>query len=227
MSTQSTLADARTVLGEDLFGPDEVAAVFGRLHAAGAARPIPFSPAQLETARAGGEMLVLRIAEANDHPVTIGHMIATHPAAFDPALLQKAGYQLKSDWGIELEPLAQTETCEPGWALVRKEIVDATRNLAYDEQSRRLHDYAASLKTAPASVRRRTAVEAVYDTVLVHACRGRRLLESAWDWTSSETLDRGYLNVGGFGVKGMQILSFSGAVRHGGLGICPTRGPVD
>jgi hypothetical protein len=115
-----------------------------------------------------------------------------------------------------LEPLAATDTCTFGWALVRKEILDETRNLAYDEQDEVVTRHRVD-------VRRRTAVEAVYDTLLHFGARHARLLETTWDWTKSRTVDGGYLNVGGFGSTGLQILSFSRAVRHAALGVCPTR----
>jgi len=119
--------------------------------------------------------------------------------------------------------LARQDTCAPGWSLVAKDILESTRNLSYDEQGPCLKDYAATLQVPPESIRRRTATEAVFDTIVAFAAQGQRLLENTWDWTTSETVDLGYLNVGGFGSKGMQILSFSGAVRHGALGICPAR----
>jgi hypothetical protein len=68
-------------------------------------------------------------------------------------------------------------------------------------------------------------VEGVYDTLLCFLARKVRLLEHSWDWSRSATLDGGYLNVGGFGATGMQILSFSRAIRHGRLGVCPTYQP--
>lgn len=225
MTQRVTLDEARSLLGQDLFGPEEVGAAFGSLDSASAELPIPYDRTEIEAAKKNGEMLVLRLPQGADgKPITINAMIERFPKAFDEGLLRKAGYQLKSEWGIELEPLAEKDTCS-GWALVRKQILEDTRNLAYEEQSARLQDYAGARSLGIDGVRRRTAVEAVFDTVVVFAARGEHLLENTWDWTSSETVDGGYLNVGGFGTKGMQILSFSAAVRHGALGICPTRGP--
>jgi hypothetical protein len=228
MTQRVTLEEARSLLGKDVYGPEEVAAAFGTLQLAAGDLPIPYGQVDIEAAKKAGEMLVLRISQAADgQPITIVKMIEKFANAFDQDLLTKAGYQLKSDWGIELEPLARDKTCTFGWALVRKEILDDTRNLSYDLQEPRLREYAAAMQCPSNTVRRRTATEAVFDTVVAFAARGTRLLEKTWDWTSSETVDLGYLNVGGFGSKGMQILSFSGAVRHGALGICPAREPRD
>jgi hypothetical protein len=224
VSAAVSLAEARTVLGDDLVGPDEIGPVFG---AVPPPPPIPFARDALAAAQRANEMLILRVATVNaGTALTILHMIERLPRAFDKKLLRQVGYQLKDDWGITLEPLAATDTCAPGWALVRKEILDDTRNLLYDDQEAVLRRYAERLGVPSATVRRRRAVETVYDTVLYSEARGVRLLEKAWDWSSSRSIDGGYLNAGGFTANGIQILSFSRAVRHGGLGVCPTRQPL-
>jgi len=216
-----SLDDARVIFGNDVLGPAEVAEAF-------AASPreipaIPFSGELLEAAQRAGEMLLLRLSTAPDgRPLTLLHMIEGFADAFDPKLLRQMGYQLKDDWGIALEPLAARETCATGWALVRKHILDDSRNLPYDDQAAALQRYAQ--QQGVAAVRRRSAVEAVYDTLLYFRTRRVRLLDKTWDWSASATIDGGYLNVGGFGDNGMQILSYSRACRHGALGVCPTRG---
>ena len=213
MSAVLKVGDAHAILGHDVLGADEAHAVFGiRVETP----PLPFTAAELTAAKAAGEMLVLRLAKDPSGPLTMQRMIQHSPQSFDERYLRKMGYQLRDDWGIELEPLAITDTCTFGWALVRKEILDDTRNLAYDEQDE-------VVTRNRVDVRRRTGGEAVYDTLLHFGARHVRLLDTTWDWTKSHTIDGGYLNVGGFGTAGLQILSFSRAVRHGALGVCPTR----
>jgi hypothetical protein len=207
------VSDARALLGHDVLGAEEVAAVFG---ARVEAPPLPFTAEELTAAQSAGEMLVLRLAKDGSTPLTLQRMMQHLPRSFDERYLRKMGYQLRDDWGIELEPLSTTDTCAFGWALVRKEILPETRNLAYDEQDE-------VVTRNRVDVRRRTAVEAVYDTLLYFGAHHVRLLDKTWDWTQSRTVDGGYLNVGGFGPAGLQILSFSRAVRHGALGVCPTR----
>jgi len=217
-----TVEEARAILGDDVLGPQEISAAFGSTPKT--VVPIEFTTDDLRAARDGGEMLVLRAAHLTDNTaLTVMQMLHRFPDFFDKRLLRQVGYQLKNDWGIELEPLAATETCAVEWALVRQQILEDSRNLGYDEQTALLGRYAEALHVPANRVRRRTAVEAVYDTILYRSARGARLLENTWDWTSSRTVDAGYLNVGGFGSQGMQILSYSTAVRHGGLGVCPTR----
>lgn len=225
MSTALSEEAARAILSDDVLGPREVEAVFG-VGVHGETLPhMPFSREALIAAKQAGEMLIARVSHGRGGtPLTLLQMVLEFPDAFDKRLLRQVGYQLKEEWGIELEPLAATDTCAPGWALVRKEVLDASRNLAYDEQDTALRAYATSMGAT--TVRRRSAVEAVYDTLLYFGARRTRLLEKTWDWTGSRTLDGGYLNVGGFSSSGMQILAYSRAIRHGGLGTCPTRGPA-
>ncbi|MBI3786250.1 MAG: hypothetical protein HY270_22915 [Deltaproteobacteria bacterium] len=217
-------ADARSILGADVLGPEEVATAFGTPAKLLGDLPIPYSRQELQVAMSHGEMLVLRLDRAAaDSSLTIQDLIRRYPQAFDARFLRKMGYQLKDEWGIELEPSAAVDTCTTGWALVRKAPIDSSCNLSYDEQEPRLRSYAEELGVAATAVRRRTAVEIAYDTVLYFAARNIRLLEKAWDWSSTRTIDGGYLNVGGFHPNGLQILSYSRAVRHGALGTCPTR----
>jgi hypothetical protein len=216
-----TLEEARTILGDDLLGPSEVERAFGSV---GPPSPIPFTRDDIVAARRAGDMLVLRTGHGGDAlPLTVLQMIQQYPEAFDSKLLRQVGYQLKDEWGIMLEPRAATDTCAPGWALVRKEILDDSRNLLYAEQEAAIRRHAAAVGVSVTALRRRSAVEAVYDVLLYYLARGVRLLDATWDWSQSPTVDGGFLNVGGFSAKGMQILSFSQAVRHGALGVCPTR----
>ncbi len=224
MADSVSLADARAILADDLLGPDEIGHAFGG--PVPASPDVPFSRDELEGAHAAGEMLVLRVAHLSPEvPLTPLALIDCVPSAFDQARLRQMGYQLKEEWGIALEPLARTATCATGWALVRKAILEASRNLSFDEQEQLLLAHAGTRARPAATARRRTAVEAIYDTVLRYQARGERLLERTWDWCSTLTLDGGFLNVGGFSPAGLQILSYSRGVRHDALGVCPTRQP--
>src|SRR5262249_10330778 len=154
-----------------------------------AAAQVPFSIDELRAARENGEMLVFRLARDAKGPLTIERLIEVFAHAFEPKLLTKVGYTLRDEWGILLEPLAKTETCAVGWHLAHKAPVAATCNLSYYEQQAALHKRGHSVE------RRRTAVEATLDVVLYQACRGERLLQQSFDWTSSRTVDGGYLCV--------------------------------
>ena len=108
-------------------------------------------------------------------------------------------------------------TAEPGWVLVAKEPWRETLNLVYDRAEAALEQRAGSDPW-----RRRRAAEIAFDTLAYAAARGRHLLADRWDWSSTSSNDGGLVNVGAFGEKGLDVLSYSKAVKHGALGICPT-----
>lgn len=224
MSVVTEASRAKTILGDAFIGCEEIEAVFGRIEPA-PALAVPFSVGELEAAKQAGDLLIARPTSGGDGPITLRWLIGRFPDAFDAQFLEKAGYALRTDWGIALEPLAATETCSPGWALVARAILDASRNQNRDEQDEWLVRHAAD-RHLGGRVRRRSATEAAFDLIAWHRLRGERLLLRDWDWTSSRTLDGGYLNVGHFDDGGMQILSFSEGVRHGALGVCPTVDPA-
>ena len=224
MQNPPTLDDARALFGERLIAPADIATALGDTSLASAS-PIPFLRDELADAARAGEVLIYRTAAVGNEPLTIRALIQRFPQAFDPKLLQGSGYQLKNEWGIELEPLAASDTCQTGWALFQPEVLPASCNLSYPEQEPLLRSYGEAHGLRTAGVRRRRAIEAVYDTVIYFAARSERLLARSWDWTSTATIDRGLLHVGGFGSQGLQVLGFSPGIRHGGLGVCPTRQP--
>jgi hypothetical protein len=225
MAQSSTVKQARSILGDDIIGPDELRAALGAVEGIdGQASSVPFATADLERARENGELLVLRAGQVAGQPLTLLWFIQRFPEAFDQATLRKVGYQLRDEWGIELEPLAATEICKPQWALVGKEVLPDTRNLGYDEQDALIDQYSGQ-RGAPGGFRRRTGIEIAFDLIVYQRARAQRLLSNSWDWSSSRTLDGGFLNIGRFNDAGMQVFSYSRAVRHGQLGVCPNHDP--
>lgn len=218
-----TIAQAKEILGADTVVPEELEAVLGA--PIGPVPALPFTAADLESARMDGALLVYRCARAGGTPLTIAQLVSTFPAAFREKILRGSGYQLKNDWGILLEPLAESDTCHDGWALVSSDVLPSSRNLTYPEQDVALQAYRAANGLHERDLRRRTAIEAVFDTVVFFAVHRRRLLEHSWDWTSTATEDRGLLQVGGFGAEGLEVIGYSPGIRHGQLGACWTRQP--
>jgi len=216
---------AREILGRDALGLEEITAAFGAVEgiARAEAATVPFAAPELERARTNGEMLILRPPACDAEPLTLLWLIRRYGEAFNPAFLRKVGYQLKDEWGIELEPLAGRETPRAGWALVRKAVLEPTLSLDYVEQETVLDRYGAE---RGGRLRRRAAVEIAFDVIAFQRVRGERLLPATWDWSQSRTEDGGYLNVGHFDEKGLQVFSYSQAVRQGRLGVCPNLDPA-
>jgi hypothetical protein len=227
MTTHSStpIAEARALFGPSLLSPDDVARLLSvapeKLVADPAAREaVPFSKAQLESGLKRGDLLVYRSETDGSEPLTLLRMIERFPEAVQPQLLKGVGYQLKDEWTVAGEPFASSATCRSGWRLVNVSPVPATCNLNYEQQEIALRRYAESLGLQ-GGLSRRSAIEIVYDTVLLKRAHGTRLLEHTWDWSETATQDGGFVTVGEFAADGLRVVGYSRAVRFGTLGICP------
>jgi hypothetical protein len=124
---------------------------------------------------------------------------------------------LRDEWTIDTQPFATADTCRAGWAFVRRTPLPVTCNRAYRAQDEVL------ARDEHSGLRRRSAVEIAFDTLLWHRVRGERLLASAWDWSSSPSNDQGFAALGEFGEQGLGVIAYSRAVRFATLGICGQR----
>jgi hypothetical protein len=95
---------------------------------------------------------------------------------------------------------------------VRRQPLPNTLNRGYREQDLAL---AALGPTRPDVPRRRSAVEIAWDTLLWQRTHDERLLADAWDWSRSESSDRGLAALGEFGPQGLGVIAYSRAVRFG------------
>ena len=222
----TAIGDARALFAATFLGPDDVARVLDveprRLidGSTGDLERVPYPRATLEAARARGDLLVFRAANDGAGPLTVLRLAERFPETVQPGLLKGVGYQLKDEWTVSQEPFASTATCRPGWRLVHAAPVPSTCNLSYELQTAALARYAESLGLADV-LHRRSAIEAVYDTILLGRARGTRLLERTWDWSDTPTQDGGFVTVGEFAADGLRIIGYSRAVRFGTLGVCP------
>jgi hypothetical protein len=225
MTAASTpLAAARDLFGDDMLGPDDVGRVLGAdpgALAGDAARlaSVPYDTDTLAAAKRRGEMLVLRVPSDGAAPLTILRFVERFPDSIDAKLLKGVGYLLKDEWTLDQEAFAREDTCTPEWRLVHKEPIPATLNLSYELQDAALARYAESVGLA-GRLRRRRAIEMVYDTIMVAQARGTRLLAHTWDWSNTPTSDGGLATAGELGPNGLHVLGYSRAVRFGTLGIC-------
>src|SRR5437879_8330169 len=220
------LEEASRLLGGAVLGPQELAAALGfdplaalREDGRPAVARIPFGAADLERARADGEMLVLRLARDPEGLLTMLRLAARLDGGLDPKVHKGVGYLLRDEWTIDDQPFATTETCPPGWRLVRREPLATTLNRTYRDQDTVL----TAAGPNAAAPRRRSAVEIAFDTLCWQRVHGERLLGGHWDWSRSETTDRGYVALGEFGAPGLRIAAYSTGVRFGTLGVCPQR----
>ncbi|MGH7822821.1 MAG: hypothetical protein ACREQ9_23935 [Candidatus Binatia bacterium] len=216
----ATVFEARRVFGADMLGVEEVSAALGfdvlaSLSAAERERidRLSFDTQTLMRAADDGMMLVLRVARNQTAaPLTILELAGALPRATELATAYRGSW-------FAAEPFATSEACRPGWALVDKQPFAASRNRPYGEQNTALHERA---RATGLSLRRRSAIEVVYDTLLYAEVRRERLLESEWDWSSSTTSDGGLVTVGEFDDQGLRLQGYSKAVRFATLGVCAT-----
>jgi hypothetical protein len=225
-SGSTPIADARALFGPRFLGPEDVARVLDtdakRLVGGNgvALAQVPYPRAALESARARGDVLVFRTPSDGTAPLTVLRLAERFAETVQPGLLKGVGYQLKDEWTVPQEPFASSETCTAGWRLVHAAPVPSTCNLSYEQQDVALDRYAESLGLRGA-LSRRSAIECVYDTIMLARAHGTRLLERTWDWSRTATQDGGFVTVGEFSADGLRILGYSRAVRFGTLGICP------
>ena len=214
----TSLSEARRVFGDDMLGAEEVFAALGfdpLASVVGEGRAaldrLPFDAQTLMRAADYGMMLVLRVAQGQA-ALTILELADRFPGSADLAK------SYRESW-FAAEPFAATETCKLGWALVDKQPFAESRNRSYGEQDAILDERRRLVGLA---LRRRTAIEIVYDTLLYAAARRERLLPSEWDWSSSPTSDGGLVSAGQFDDQGLHLLGYSKGIRFDSLGICAT-----
>ena len=218
------LEAATRALGGAILGPREISAALGFDPLAGldadeqrTVARIPYTKADLEQARAEGEVLVLRLRHDPEGPLTMLRLATRLGGGLDPQAHKGSGYLLRPEWTIDDQPFATAETPTPGWWLVRREPVAATLNRAYQAQDAIL----ARLGGRADRPRRRSASEIAFDTLCWQRAHGERLLASHWDWSRSVTTDQGYAALGEFTEHGLRVIAYSRAVRFGTLGVCP------
>ncbi len=218
------LAAASRALGGAVLGPRELTAALGFDVLAvltpaerRAVARVPFAAADLDRARAAGDLLVLRIPRDPDGPLTMIRLAGRLDGGIDPAAHKGSGYLLRPEWTIDDQPFATEETCPAGWWLVGRAPLPATLNKTFAGQEQAL---APSSSERP---RRRSAPEIAFDTLLWHRVHGERMLATSWDWSRSVSTDQGHAALGEFGAAGLRVTAYSRAVRFGTLGVCPQR----
>ncbi|MEW6272103.1 MAG: hypothetical protein AB1689_22705 [Thermodesulfobacteriota bacterium] len=205
------LEEARRLFGDDLIEPATLSALLGSDPAS--VPLIPFARETAEAAQRSGCILVYRPATLPDgRPLTLATLAEVGSGRSD-GLVAFAG---EEPWFVG-DPVAGVEPVEAGWALAAKEPWPETINKTYP-----LAEQALARRAGATPWRRRRAAEIAFDTLAFAAARRTRLLADRWDWSSTSSLDGGLLNVGGFKESGLEVLSYSRAVKHGALGICPT-----
>ena len=231
---------AREILGRDFLGVEAIKKLEQELKGVGVnvefvldkLPPFPYTEEDLQTAKAFGEMLVLRpeamLRRGRDVPLTMIEFRELFRK--DPlGKMETVVYSLKTganDWYKEERFATSAGEIKLGWSLVKKDVLDGSTNTNWNDQEQLLRQYEAGLKRKNArntAVKRRTGTEAVYDELLYYVNTGERLLPEKYDWTQTRTSGGSLVYVGDFGSGGLYV-SGSSPTRSGSyVGVCPSR----
>src|SRR5262249_62221364 len=108
-----TVDEARAAIGGAMLGPDDIATVLGfdplealSTHERHVVSDFPFSVADLSTARANGEFLVLRVPRDAHGPLTMLRLAERLAGGPGPHGHPGRGYPLRAESAIHALPLA-------------------------------------------------------------------------------------------------------------------------
>ena len=136
---QITVEQAETILGPDCHGPEAVEQTFGIKIPEAEVPAIPFTAADLERAKALGQMLVLRADTAPDgQPLTMKKMDELLRDRF--AKEKKGKVLYNTDW-YKYESFFTEQPPKLRWALVSKDTIPNSTSQNYLEQTQTLADY--------------------------------------------------------------------------------------
>ncbi len=133
---------SKKLFERDFLGPEAVEKTFGFSPRPEEVPPIQFTHQELDDAKNNGEVLILRVPRAADRsPLTIQKMQEILQPALD--LANRGNVLLSTDW-YENEDFFTQERPRPGWALVAKKPIEASKGKNFLEQSIALADYLES-----------------------------------------------------------------------------------
>lgn len=133
------LSRAQEIMGDDYLGPEAVEKAFGIQVKAEDIPPIPFSEADLERAKALGQMLILRVDKTADgQALTMKRLNELVQPRLDEKKLGKVLYG--QGWYTD-EDFYTVEAVPGGWALVTKEVLPNSTKKNYLQQTEVIVDY--------------------------------------------------------------------------------------
>ena len=152
------------------------------------------------------------VCDGGTFPCTVSNLVRWYPRLFGDVgdLVPYRG-----------DALIESETPEPGWAIVQPESLPETLGRSFDEQNQTLRITGPGVGLPSHMVRRRTLVEAVFDMIVCRLVLNMRIQRDTADWTSSGANRRSNTSVF-FADDGIRIRDLTRATKHGILGCTPT-----
>jgi hypothetical protein len=136
----SGFSEARGIMGNDFFGPDEIKNALGYDLDKDSIPNIPFSKEELERAKANGEFLIFYASDTIHHqPITMQRLNLHSKPATTPGI----GKVLYDTTWYKDEAFFTTETPRSAWKLVTKEVIPGSTSHNYLQQTDDIANYAS------------------------------------------------------------------------------------
>ncbi len=237
----SMIERAKEVLGKDFMGVEAVRNMESKLKGVGVNVEfvldniplLPYDEQDLQLAKQNGEMLVLRPEEMERDEGKMPLTLMNFRKLFSKNPLGKTGAIFGTNWYTREKFATQAGEIKLGWSLVRKDVLMVRRGVldgaiftSWNKQEGLLQQYGEGLKIQGAknvSVRRRTALEAVYDTLLYYVNTGEKLLLDKYDWGQTKTSVGSYVYLGRFNTGGLRAFRIIPGHSYYSIGVCATR----
>ncbi|MDE1970079.1 MAG: hypothetical protein KGI50_00670 [Patescibacteria group bacterium] len=221
--------EARELFGKDFLGPESVKTTYGvelTPEELQEIENIPFTREELEQAKHLKMMLVLRVSHDKDgNLLTIKQLreqFGSDDALGDPAKKKTNLFWKSQDWYNDQE-FATKPTPQLKWSLVTKDVLQESLDKNWDQQEEVLKKWAKDNNIDPNTIKRRTPVEIIYDTLLYYGANKESLLESTWDWSAVQSSDGSFVDVGSFDSGGLDVSDDTRDGTSSSLGVCPSR----
>lgn len=136
---------AKEIFGEDYLGPEAIKKAFGFEVPESEIPKIPYTREQLDLAKKTGEMLVLRVAAANDFTGAIPNINVVTIENMESIFKTADAAQLHNKERYADQHFYKSETPRAGWRLVGKHILPGSNNANYFTQTKQLRYYLESV----------------------------------------------------------------------------------
>jgi hypothetical protein len=227
--------EVQELFGIDFFGPETVAEILGGADLFGPAVPrylyrqflrVPFSRDELQRAKYLGMIIVLRIShDKYGNGLTIRYLrdLAARSRAFrlvHAQVISAFGDIRETPWYAS-EAFARNEVPRPGWSLVQIGAVPRSLGRTWKDQNDDLKRWTEGNAIRFDIARRRTAVEAVYDSLLYWQRNRQFKMDMVYDWTATTSSD-GWLVFVGCHNSRLWIDALLGDAQDPCVGVCPS-----
>lgn len=233
------IVKAKKILGQDFLGAKAILKMGRKLNAVGVnvefeiadTPPLPFSETDLALAKENEEMLVLRSGGMRLDGKSIPISLINFRELFrkDPRNDGQRMFYSESrnpnDWYGGEGFATSINEIRTGWALVKKEVLADSTGRDWNQQEHSLRAYSDALRRSgglQTAVSRRTATEAVWDTMLNYVINGKPASDN-YDWTQTRASDNRFVCIGEYRTRGLEVNGYTFDYSAPYLGVRPSR----